>query len=349
MVTSLAPIASFDACSRRSCRRWALLLWTLPITACPGQNDAAHHNADSTRERFEAAVLRRMADAVSAGDASRYASLYGDNAVIVIAGGATLRGRAAIEQYEVGLLREYPGTQLAFFDVWRTDSLTIAHYGVSGRAATGLPMGHEGLLFYDFDSAGRIIEERRYNDSMTPMAQSGMFGAVESRSVPMLPPMFRYHDDEASPADRDNLATVRQTYAALDSRDIDGFIALLADSVVVDELVYPRVFAGKNGVKSWWDLWVGGTQGVTNDIIGMTVVGEFVLVETVMRGTLNGRIGHVRATNKPFSIRRASIIQVRRGRITRIANFMNGLELAKAVGAWAPPIPAARSSTGRYP
>jgi hypothetical protein len=48
-------------------------------------------------------------------------------------------------------------------------------------------MGHEGLLFYRLHPSGLIEEERRYLDSLTPMAQLGLLGALPARPLPTLP------------------------------------------------------------------------------------------------------------------------------------------------------------------
>jgi uncharacterized protein (TIGR02246 family) len=74
-------------------------------------------------------ALNEMMNAVNAGDAKRYARLYAQDAVITIYGGGELKGRSAIEQYEVELLREFPGTRLAFYSVWQKGALAVVHYG----------------------------------------------------------------------------------------------------------------------------------------------------------------------------------------------------------------------------
>src|SRR6188508_1466596 len=97
--------------------------------------------------------------------AAAYASRYAEDAVITIHGGDVLRGRSEIEAYEKDLLREFPGTRFALYDVWRKGPQAVVHYGVNGRTASGRAMGHEGLLFYQFDPSGLITDERRYLDS----------------------------------------------------------------------------------------------------------------------------------------------------------------------------------------
>ena len=66
-------------------------------------------------------------------------------------------------------------------------------------------------------------------------------------------------------------------------------------------------------------------------------MGEFVLVELLVRGTLKGPFGPLSAANRELTVHRALIVELKGGRLTRISAFMNGKELAQAVGQW--PLP----------
>jgi uncharacterized protein (TIGR02246 family) len=138
-------------------------------------------------DELQLATLGAMVRAVNAGDAHAYAMVYATDAVITIHGGDALKGRAAIEAYEVGLLHEFPGARLGFHDVWLKGSSAVVHYAVNGRTPGGQAMGHDGLLFYRFLPSGKVAEERRYLDSLTPMAQLGALGPVPARVVPAVP------------------------------------------------------------------------------------------------------------------------------------------------------------------
>lgn len=260
------------------------------------------------------AALHQMVSAVNAGDARQYASLYAPNAVITIYGGDTLAGREAIERYEVSLLHEFPGTRLAFYDIWQSGDRAVVHYGVNGPTPNG-PMGHEGLLFYRFDRDGVILEERRYLDSMTPMAQMGAFGRVPRRALPVLPDEMKSH----SQANGKNIALVK---TALKN------VVPTVSNVRFDELMLPTPFEGAA------DAWRSATATV--EITNTIGVGDFVLAEMIVRGTLNGTLGRVTASNKPFEVHRAAIVEVRDGRIATVRAFMNGKELAQVVGQWPP-------------
>jgi ketosteroid isomerase-like protein len=247
-----------------------------------------------------------------------------------------LRGRPAIEAYEVELLRDYPGTRLAFYDVWRDGPSAVVHYGVNGRTPGGQAMGHEGLLFYRFDPAGLIVEERRYLDSLTPMAQLGALGAFPARPLPALPAAMTAHVDKSSSNDEGNAALVRASFAALDAEDEAAFLAALAEDAVLDDMTEPRPSIGRQALKAWFDRWAGAVEGGRTEIATLVAIGDTVLVETVVRGRLRGPLGRLAPSRQEFVVHRAAIVQVKDGKLRRISSFMNGKELAQAVGQWPP-------------
>ncbi|MBI1852191.1 MAG: nuclear transport factor 2 family protein [Planctomycetes bacterium] len=285
-------------------------------------------------------AFTQMVNAVNAGDAKRYASLYAEDAVITIHGSSKLEGRDAILQYEVELLREFPGARLAFYDVWQKGALAVVHYAVNCPIPGRQPVGHEGLLFYRFHPSGLIAEEHRYLDGLTPMAQMGTLGSVPPRALPALPAQMKSHVAKGSSVESENAATVTASFAAFDSKSESAFLSTLADDAIVDELILPQPFVGKQNVKAWFETWGRAVPDARSEITTVSAVGEFVLVETLVRGTLEGPLGCLVASSKPFAVHRAAIVQVRDGKLTRLSGFMNAKELAGAVGQW--PLPVAK-------
>jgi len=283
-------------------------------------------------EDQQVTALTEMISAVNAGDTRRYATLYAQDAVITIYGGGELKGRGAIEQHEVDLLREFPGTRLAFYSMWQKGTVTVVHYAVNGPAPGGKSMGHEGLLFYRFHPAGLIEQEHRYMDSLTPMAQMGLLGPAPARALPMLPVEMKVHLAKHSPEEEANIGIVTRSLTTLDSNDEAAFLATIATDAVFDELIQPSPFTGKREVKTWFETWTKAVSDSTTEVTTILGAGEFVLLETVIRGTLKGPLSRLSATNRPFVAHRALMVQVKDRLITRMSSFMNGKELAEAVG-----------------
>ena len=285
----------------------------------------------------QAAALYEMMRAVNAGEAAAYARVYAEDAVITIHGTGVLSGRGAIEAHEASLLREFPGTQLAFYDFWQNGRAVVVHYGVNGRTTRGQAMGHEGLLFYRFDPSGLVKEERRYLDSATPMAQLGLFGpSAARRPLPTLPSTMQAHIAGTSPREEQNASLVRSAFAALDTADAAAFLGAFAEDGVLDDLIEPSPSGGKQNVKAWFDRWTRATAGARTEIATLAAIGDDVLMETVVRGRLKKPLGRLVPSDRPFSVHRAAIVQVKDGKIARLTLFMNSKELAQAVGQWPP-------------
>jgi ketosteroid isomerase-like protein len=281
-------------------------------------------------------ALAEMARAVSAGEAARYARLYAEGAVITIHGGETLKGRAAIEEYEVALLREFPGTRLAFYDVWQAGPRAVVRYGVNGATSGGRAMGHEGLLFYRFGPSGLIVEEHRYLDSLTPMAQLGALGPAPHRAAPALPAATRAHAAKGTTAEAANLAGVTACLAALDAGDKEAFLACLADQATVEDMTEMGPVSGPRDIAAWMDKRTAALQAVTSEVISALGAGDFVLLEGVVHGTFKGPLGRLTPADRPFTVHRAVIAELKDGKLIRLSLYGNGKELAQAVGQWPP-------------
>ena len=276
--------------------------------------------------------LERMVAAVNAGNAARYAAVYAPDAVIHIAGGASLRGRAAIERHEVELLDQFPGVRLAFGSVCRKGDEAAVHYAVSARAGGGRSMGHEGVLFYRFDPAGLVQEERRYNDALTPMAQLGLLGETRTRALPTLPDALEVHDALGTPEEEESLRIALLAVHAAAESDRDVLLSCLSLDSVVDDLVLPEPFRGHQGVAEYLELCSAAFDAARSLPVHGFCAGDLVVLEQVLSGTMKGRFGPVAGMGRLFRVHRAQVVQFRNGKIARLSIFMNGMELAAQVG-----------------
>jgi len=284
-------------------------------------------------ERQHVTALREMMSTVNAGDAAGYARLYAANATITIYGGETISGRDAIEKYEAELMGQFPGTRLAFYEVWQLAPEAVVHYGVNGKTPGGAAMGHEGLLYFRFDRSGLIAEERRYLDSATPMAQLGAFGKVETRSLPQLPDDLTTYAVQRPGTNMRNVQALQLALNAIEEHDVTGFMKQAAAAVTVDDLMLPAPFSGSQGVTQWLALWRTAASISKFQVTSMFTGSEYVILETAMLGRLSGPIGRLSAGRKPFAaVHAAWIAQFKDGSIVRLTRFLNTKELADATG-----------------
>jgi hypothetical protein len=238
-----------------------------------------------------------------------------------------------IEKYEASLMREFPGTRLAFYEVWQSAPMEVVHYGVNGKTAGGAAMGHEGLLFFRFDRNGLIAEERRYLDSATPMAQLGAFGPTQARPLPQLPgDLTAYAVQSLKPNDR-NVQAVQLALGAIEGNDVNGFTRQVSGAATIDDLMLPLTFSGSQGVTQWFALWRTAVSNPNFQVTNLFAGSDYVIVETAMSGTLSGPIGRLSVGRKPFAaVHVAWIAQLKDGSIIKLTRFVNTKELADATG-----------------
>jgi steroid delta-isomerase-like uncharacterized protein len=97
-----------------------------------------------------------------------------------------LKGRDAIEQDAVDLLRAFPDARFALRAVLEAGETTAVEYGLSGTQtgplaspngeipATGKAMSIGGAAFSRLNDRGEVVEERRYYDVASMLAQLGI-------------------------------------------------------------------------------------------------------------------------------------------------------------------------------
>jgi ketosteroid isomerase-like protein len=295
---------------------------------------AEHHPVaevqDTTAHTGIPATLARMAAAVNAGDARAYAATYAADASIAIHGGERLTGRGAIERYEAELLRRFPNTRFALLDIWQGEAAAVARYAVN-TPPPPVGSGHEGLLFYRFGATGEIVEERRYLDALTPMAQLGAIAGHAARSLPALPAMPRMHS--VTPA-AGGAAAVRALLEAVQRTDERAFVDRLAENVVIDEAMLPVPFSGVAGARAWFRTWTRSFPRARADVTTLVSAGDHVIVELLISGTLEASFGPLDPSSRPFVAHRAAVFRLHGGRVVEYSGFMNGRELADATAQW---------------
>jgi hypothetical protein len=166
------------------------------------------------------------------------------------------------------------------------------------------------------------------------MAQLGVLTAP-ARAVPTLADQMAVHTAHtaASSAGGDaDAALVKAAIDALDAREWHGFLSRTSDDIVVDDAIFPAPFAGRRQVQGWCETWARNIRSARTNVESIRSVGPFVLLETIVVGTLDGELAGVAAAARPFTVHRGLIVRIANGRISRLTAFMNRKELADAVG-----------------
>lgn len=132
-------------------------------------------------------VVRKWQDAANRGDVTGIASLYAPDAVLHhVLSLQPLRGREAIRQFESPMFKAFSNIQWKASNVMAKGNTVAAEFEV-GATNTGpiqMPTGTipatnrrvhlRGASFIQLNEQGQIVEERRYFDTASFMAQLGL-------------------------------------------------------------------------------------------------------------------------------------------------------------------------------
>ena len=140
-------------------------------------------------------AFTKAVEAVNAHDAKAFAATYAVEAVVQDPlYPQPLRGRDAIEQDMVELLRAFPDASFSVGPLLQQGDTVAAEFTLRGThlgplaapdgeiAATGNAMHNAGAVFSTFNAAGEVVEERRYYNPADLLGQiQGSSEAAQSR------------------------------------------------------------------------------------------------------------------------------------------------------------------------
>ena len=140
----------------------------------------------NARQRYATAV-----EAFNRGDPAGFAALYAEDAIVHDPQyPQPLNGRAAIEQDTADVRRAMPDARFTLHAVLQDGATVAVHYGLSGThlgplslpdgeiAPTGRRLDLPGAVFSRVDGEGLVLEERRYFDVASLLAQVGVLDTV---------------------------------------------------------------------------------------------------------------------------------------------------------------------------
>ncbi len=115
--------------------------------------------------------------------------------------------------------------------------------------------------------------------------------------------------------------TLEAWAAAWSSHDVEHLLSLFTDDCVYEDLALGAVNHGKAEVKAWVDGMLEVMPDLKLEQTARFVAGDWAGMEWMMSGTLKGDLPGMPATNKHFSIRAATIVELASGKIKRCSDY----------------------------
>jgi steroid delta-isomerase-like uncharacterized protein len=121
---------------------------------------------------------------------------------------------------------------------------------------------------------------------------------------------------------------IDQLFAGWNSRDADKFVVLFADDAVYEDIAAGRINRGRTEIREWAAQAFADIENFKIDLISSTVHNGHGVVEWIWSGTDKGLL----KTGKNFSVRGVSVIEVRKGKISKYKEFYDFATVMRQLG-----------------
>ena len=115
--------------------------------------------------------------------------------------------------------------------------------------------------------------------------------------------------------------TIRDWNEAWNTHGVERILSYFTDDIVFEDLGGARVIRGKAQMRTWVNETLSAFPDFRTDVKSLFVSGRRAGSEWVATGTLKGRLHHLKPTGKSYSVRGASITELRDGKIKRNVDY----------------------------
>ncbi len=130
----------------------------------------------------------------------------------------------------------------------------------------------------------------------------------------------------------DTESIIKDSISAVNSHDIDKAISFYTDDCIYEDVAAGQVNHGKEELKAFLQEMFDMSPDVKFELKSVFSTGDWAASEWVMTGTHAGNTPGLPATGKIFSIRGASIHQLRNGKMSGQSDYWNLMSFLQQVG-----------------
>jgi steroid delta-isomerase-like uncharacterized protein len=135
-------------------------------------------------------------------------------------------------------------------------------------------------------------------------------------------------------AGQDNLHIVREAFAAWNAHDTETFVKRLDTKTSWESDVFPAPFAGHEGARQFFKLYVTAFPDLHFDIEQILAAGDsHVVVRWRSSGTHRGPLAGIPATGRKASNHGCTVIEMKNGKVGRAWVYFDNAHLLRQLGA----------------
>jgi predicted ester cyclase len=218
--------------------------------------------------------------------------------------------------------------------------------GGQSMPATNKKVGMHMLHLATFDDENRVTDEWWFMDDATFGAQLGMPGAqggrpVVEQGVEGAPQIVVAAGSDTEKANVDGMA---KAIATFNGHDLKAIMADWADDGVESDMASPADAKGKAEIEKGTKMFLTAFPDGKIDLRKSWAAGDYVVGVFTFSGTNKGKMGPMKATNKPVTFAVGELVKVEGGKVKQLWRFYNSYAIMVQMGL--APAPGAGGGAG---
>ena len=133
-------------------------------------------------------------------------------------------------------------------------------------------------------------------------------------------------------AEKDNIEHAKQQIAALNARDLDGYLSRIDESYVGHSETRPEPIRGVEGVRQYIQSLFIAFPDLMIEAEQVIASGDTVVVRMRATGTHKGSYVGIAATNKSIVIEACSVTEVKNGKSIHSRMYADNVKLLQQLG-----------------
>ncbi len=282
-------------------------------------------------------------------DAKAVAALYAADATLTIAGTPPLTGRDAILGFTQGFLDSQSNVKFGVSRVWMSGKTVACEWMINGTQSkewNGLPgngkaWGATGGSVLTYNEDGLIVQDDRYVDFSTEVAQLGL-SKQKVRPIPAIPTSVEAHAAKGAPDEDKNVALAKAANRTWETHDAKAFLGFLNDDVTYDDMTMPSQLKTKAPGKAMLEAFGKAFPDLKVTETSIWGADDYTIDEFTMDGTQKAplKMGPgmtIPNTKKTIDAHTLEILQWKDGKIAHGWAYSNGVEFMTQLGLLPPP------------
>jgi steroid delta-isomerase-like uncharacterized protein len=322
---------------------------TTSATSAPTTSAAPTTTAQApTKPPIADLVKKTLADfdvAFASHDAAKCTAAYAADAVLVQPGsqGWVEHKKDDIQKHFDMLFKGFPDVKMTATRTYIKGNavaiegvMTGTHTGeFMGHPATNKKIGGRYFTMVWFNDDGQIVKEHLYHDHAAMLGHLGHGDPkLKHRNVEAIPTMTL---EQITPGDNKleakNTEIVKEFLASFEKKDDKAYTAALSDDITHADYTRAEDVKGKDATKKAFGELLKTFPDLKMNPTSVIAIGEYVIAEVEMSGTMKGDLGSVKSSGKSGTAHLVDVFKFNKdGKIGWAGRWGSRLEFASAFG-----------------